>query len=137
MRRLLCFEKRFDHRIRQQHAPGRNRQPSSADLGRARLRPRADLPDDPRGPFRPEQRFGLGEADSFGGAQPREEVFVEAVPFGKGFASGFGAPDVLRNGSDVPVTFPPVERVGGGADAQILRAVPVCGVVAGAESRAG
>lgn len=97
-----------------------------------RLRPRADLPDDPRGPFRPEQRFGLGEADPFGGAQPREEVFVEAVPFGKGFASGFGAPDVLRNGSDVPVTFPPVERVGGGADAQILRAVPVCGVVAGA-----
>ena len=131
------LEQRFDDRVADEEAFGRNGHAPGRNAQRAGRNPPGGLAPQPLGAFRTEALPQLPEADSPGRAQPCEQVFVEAVVLGELLRFGLLTVDVAGDGGDVPMTLPPVEGVGSGPDAEVLFAVPVGGIVAGGGCRAG
>ena len=131
----LCFEKGLDHGVRDQK-PGRgNRQPSACVASApARIRRAPPLRASALC-VRAERGRDLPQVDAFGRAEPASHVFVETVPVREGFRRI--ARDVPLHRTYVPVPLLAVERVRRRTDAEVLRAVPVRRVVAGAEARKG
>ena len=82
----------------------------------------------------------MDQVEAFGGAQGGHDVFVELLGGGEEF--DFGGEGALPQGGyvklvvgDIPLARLAVEGMGRGAEAEVMLALPVGGIVAAAHAR--